>query len=308
MFSPKPTASLSVAALRQFTTSAVALGKPGCNTIKPVHHRVKINKNKLSHRFPELNLSKNDIRNPAFKPTSTYQDRVEEHYHNTIASDLLLINAQEGEFTQFGKKRREWDGSSPYHLNRSLRKPQGSEAETLDIKPHTASNIPKIEAIHINCYVESAKDNANHALNSLVQIQQITGVKPKPIFAKTNVIHWRVRAGFQMGARVTLKGRPMNQFLSTLTDIVLPRIREYKGISNKSGDRTGNIQFGLTPDDIRYFPEIESNQDLWPKTYGMHFNVVTSAQTDAEARTLLSAYGLPFHGSEKGTKPENIEY
>ncbi|KAH3677640.1 hypothetical protein WICMUC_001743 [Wickerhamomyces mucosus] len=294
--------------IRLFSSSVVVSGKPGCSIVKPVHHRIKIDKNKLSPRFPELNLPKTDIRNPAFRPTATHQDRVQEYYHNSVESDLLLINVQEGEFTQSGKKRREWDGSSPYHLNRPLRKPKGSDTETIDIKPHTHKNIPQIEAIHINCYVEQAKDNSNHALTSLTQLQQITGVKPKPIFAKTNVIHWRVRAGFQMGASATLKGRPMHQFLSTLTEVVLPRIREYKGISNKSGDTTGNIQFGLTPDDVRYFPEIESNQDLWPKTFGMHFNIVTSAQTDSEARTLLSAFGLPFHGSEKGVKPENIEY
>jgi large subunit ribosomal protein L5 len=93
-----------------------------------------------------------------------------------------------------------------------------------------------------------------------------------------------------------------------LTEIVLPRIREYKGISNNSGDKGGNVQFGLTPNDVRFFPEIEANQDLWPKVFGMHINVVTSAQTDFEARTLLSSYGFAFTGTERNIKPEHAEY
>lgn len=293
---------------RCFSTTTVAAGKAGCNIVKPVHHRVKIDKNKLSPRFPGLNYSKSDIRHPGYKPIATHQDRVEEYYKNTVESDLLLINVQHNEPTIKGSKRREWDGSSPFHLNRSLRKPMGSVVETPDVKPHTNKNIPKITAVHINCYVESAKDNINHAISALVQLQQITGVKPKPIYSKSNVIHWKVRAGYQMGAQVTLKGRPLNQFLATLTEIVFPRIREFKGLSNKSGDNRGNIQFGLTPSDIKFFPEIEASQDLWPKTYGMHLNIVTSAQTDSEARTLLSAFGVPFTGTEKKVNAEHIKY
>jgi large subunit ribosomal protein L5 len=300
--------SLRQAGVRFFSSSQAVAGKPGCNTVKPVHHRVKIDKNRLSPRFQGLQYEKLDIRHPAYKPVATHQDRVAEYYDNSVQSDLLLINAQHGESRQPGKKRREWDGSSPFHINRSLRKPKGSAAETPDIKPHNAHNVPKIEAIHINCYVEQAKDNVNHAISALVQLQQITGVKPKPIYSKTNVLHWRVRAGYQMGAQVTLKGRSMHQFLATLTEVVFPRIREFKGVSNKSGDTLGNIQFGLKPDEVKFFPEIDQNQDNWAKTYGFHVNVVTSAQTDSEARTLLSAYGIPFHGSEKGVKTENLEY
>ena len=102
-----------------------------------------------------------------------------------------------------------------------------------------------------------------------------------------------------MGAKVELKGKEMSQFLSTLTEIVLPRIREYKGINNQSGNRFGGISFGLTPEDIKFFPEIDANQDSWPKTFGMHINVNTSAQLDYQARTLLSGFQFPFFGEEK---------
>ena len=96
-----------------------------------------------------------------------------------------------------------------------------------------------------------------------------------------------------MGAKVVLTGYEMSQFLSTLTEIVLPRIREYKGVK-PNGDRFGGISFGMTSSDVRFFPEIDANQDLWPKTFGMHVNINTTAQNTAQAVTLLSGLQFPF--------------
>ncbi|CCH42485.1 54S ribosomal protein L7, mitochondrial [Wickerhamomyces ciferrii] len=296
MFSQK---LVSQGNIRLFSTSSAAAGRVGCSLVKPVHHLIKIDKNKLSPRFPELNLEKNDIRNPGFRPVATHQDRVAEHYTNTLQSDLLLMNFQHNQRRKEGLKRRQWDGSSPNHPSRTLRKPKGSEVETPDIKIYTDKNIPIIESITLNCYTKLAKDNANHAISAALQLQQITNCKPKPLHSRKDVIAWGVRRGWLMGAKVELKGRPLSQFLSTLTEIVFPRIREFKGLSSRAGDKTGNLSMGLTHEEISFFPEIESNQDQWSKTYGMHINIKTTAQTDTEARRLLSAYGFPIHGTER---------
>lgn len=296
MFSGKVVNQSSV---RLFSTTSAAYGRTGCSIVKPVHHLVKIDKRALSPRFPELKLQKNDIRNPAFKPTTTHQDRVAEHYTNSIQPELLLINFKHNEKRKEGLKRREWDGTSPNHPSRGLRKPKGSVVETTDIKVHTPKNIPKIESLVINCYARESRENSNHAISAALQLQQITNVKPKPLYSKTDVVNWKVRKGWHMGAKVELKGRQLSQFISTLTEVVFPRIREFKGFSVKGGDKNGNITFGLTPHDVIFFPEIDANQDNWTKTYGMHITLKTSAQTDAEARTLLSAYGIPFYGLEK---------
>lgn len=292
-------AFLSQGSVRLFSTSNTVSGKVGCSIVKPVHHLIKIDKNKLSPRFPELNLDKKDIRNPAFRPTATHQDRLEEYYKNSVQSDLLLINFQHNERRQPGLKKRQWDGTSPNHPSRPLRKPQGSAVETPDYKPHTPKNIPEVESLVINCYAKEARENSNHAITAALQLQQITNVKPKTIYSKNDVVTWKLRKGWPMGAKVELKGRQLSQFLATLVEIVFPRIREFRGFSVKSGDTNGNITFGLTPDELKFFPEIESNQDQWPKTYGMHITIKTSGQTDAEARTLLSSYGFPFYGVEK---------
>ncbi|CCD24165.1 mitochondrial 54S ribosomal protein uL5m NDAI_0C05060 [Naumovozyma dairenensis CBS 421] len=269
--------------------------KAACSIVKPVHHLVKIDKNRLSPRFPELNYSKNDIRSPSFKPTETCQDRVREHYLNTIQPDLLLMNYQHKADIKEGLKKRGWDGTSPYHINRAPRKPKGSVAQFPDIHPIKWNNIPEIKNIVLNCYVKEAKENQLLAISAALQLQQITGCKPKMIYSKSDVPSWKVRKGHHMGAKVELSGYPMSQFLTTLAEIVLPRIREYKGISDKSGNRFGGLSFGLRPEDVRFFPEIDSNQDLWPRTFGMHININTTAQTDEQTRALVSAFQLPFH-------------
>ncbi|KAL3232283.1 Large ribosomal subunit protein uL5m [Nakaseomyces bracarensis] len=278
---------------RAFSTSG-SCGKAACSLVQPVHHLVKIDKSKLTPRFPELKYDKSDVRSPGFRPREVCADRVAQFYVSTVEPDMLLINYRHGESVQRGLKKREWDGSSPYHINRPLKKPIGSAAQLPDLKPIKWGNVPGLESITLNCYVKEAKDNEMMAISAALQLQQITGVKPKNIYSKTDVPTWKVRRGHQMGAKVVLTGYEMSQFLTTLTEIVLPRIREYKGIKLSSGDRFGGISFGLNSNDVRFFPEIDSNQDLWPKTFGMHVNINTSAQTDDQARTLLSSLQFPF--------------
>lgn len=278
---------------RAFSSSSM-YGKAACSQVQPVHHLVKIDKSRLSPRFPELKFDKSDVRSPSYRPREVCSDRVMSFYHSTVESDMLLINYVHGEQVSKGLKKREWDGSSPYHINRPLKKPKGSTAQLPDIKPVRWGNVPWLESVTLNCFVKDARDNELMAISAALQLQQITGVKPKNVYSKTDIPTWKVRRGHHMGAKVMLTGYEMSQFLTTLTEIVLPRIREYKGIKLTSGDRFGGISFGLNSNDVRFFPEIDANQDLWPKTFGMHVNINTTAQTDAQARTLLSSLQFPF--------------
>ncbi|GMM45749.1 mitochondrial 54S ribosomal protein YmL7/YmL5 [Pichia kluyveri] len=289
---------MTLVSVRSFSSS-VSLGKAACAQVKPVHHKVRIIKKNLSPRFPELKYPSHDIKSPKFRPYLTHLDRVDHHYHNVLESDLLLIGYRHGQQPIYGNKRRHWDMSSPYQINRPLRKPKGQIVPSQTINPRDTGNIAKLQSISINCFVKDAKQYPAMAIGATLQLQQITGVKPKPIYAKTNVPNWKLRPGMKMGAKVELFGRDASQFLSTLTEIVLPRIGEFNGISNRAGDRYGNIAFGLTSDHIKYFPEIELNQDSWPNLYGFDITLHTTAQTDADARILLSGLGLPFVGSER---------
>lgn len=271
-----------------------SLLKSAYSIVQPVHHRVKINKAALSPRFPGLKFPKNDIRSPAFKPVSTHLDRLEAHYYNTLQSDLLLMNYSHNQDIIKGAKRRRWDGSSPYHINRPLRSPLNSVTEQPDIHPVDWSRIPQLDNVVLNCFVNKGMENEHYQVLAALQLQQITNMKPKVIYSKKDVPSWKLRRGRKMGAKVVLKGKPMYEFMSTLTELVLPCIRNFKGLPSKSGNRFGALSFGLSADDVKLFPEIKDNIDMWPQTFGFHVNINTNAENDDRAKSLLSAFQFPI--------------
>ncbi|KAJ8099775.1 ribosomal protein L5 domain-containing protein [Lipomyces tetrasporus] len=277
------------------------LSKNSISIVHPVHHRIRYKKNQLQPAYKDiLNTPKWDPRSHLFKPQYTQQSRVEEHYNTTVVPDLLLANFVHNEAVIPGRKRQEWDGSSPYHINRPRRSPAGSAVETPDIKPRMFNNVPGLNAIWVHTFVRDAvKVNQERTLPTMVLMQQITGKKPRPVYSKSTVMSWRLRKNMMVGAKVKIEGPDMYQFFATLVEIVLPRIKDFKGIENTSGDMFGNISFGLEPADVKLFPEVEGNPELWPNIAGLHITLVTSAQTDPEARTMLSALGLPFVGKER---------
>lgn len=279
---------------RLFSTSG-ARAKSGYSTVKPVHHLVDINKAQLSPRYQPLLIPKNDIESVGYKPTDIEQDRVSEHYHNTLQSDLLLHFYEHDAETIPGNKKREWATDSPYALYRNMKKPKGVGRATRDIKPIGPSNVPELASISINLYNKEALEDSWLNISSRLQVAQITNVKPKQLYNRSNILPWKVREGKPCGCKVELEGSDMTQFLSTLTELVLPRIRTFQGIKNTSGDNNGNVTFGLDPEDVKYFPEIENYQELYPNLWGFHITFKTTARTDEAARTLLSSLGLPFY-------------
>lgn len=283
---------------RQFHTTSQRLGRAGVSIVQPVHHTVKFKKAEVSERYRELLIPKSSILSAGYRPLVVSPDRVKDHHFNTVEPDMMLINYLHGSHDKSGVKMREWDGSSPFHVNRKPAPPRGRSRATKDIKIRDWSNVPEITGVAINLFAKEAKEVSDLAIAAKLQLQQITGMKPRTVYARTNVPQWRLRPGMPMGAKIQLIGRPMSQFLSTLFEIVLPRSRTFTGVSNRSGDGNGNITVGLTAEDAKLFPEIEGNLELWPATFGFDVTIQTTAQADPEARTLLSAYGIPFKGEE----------
>ncbi|EGV66763.1 54S ribosomal protein L7, mitochondrial [Yamadazyma tenuis] len=279
----------------RFFSTVSRLNRTGYSTVEPVHHLVPINKAALRPGLQELLLPKDDIRSPGYKPTNIGQDRVRDYYDAHLKSNLMLQLYIHGEETTDGNKHRSWGTDSPYKLYRKMRKPKGLSRATKDIKPIAPKNIPELTGININLYNREALEDSWLNISSRLQIAQITNVKPKRIFNKSNIVQWKCREGKPCGCKVHLTGEDMHQFLSTLTELVLPRIRTFQGISKKSGDHNGNISFGLSPEDIKFFPEIENFQELFPNLFGFHITLQTSARTDEQARLLLSSLGFPFH-------------
>lgn len=285
--------SLSKAFTRQFSGSCVAL-RPGYSTVHPVHHLVNVEKSALKPGLQELLIPKDDIRSIGYKPTEISQDRLHEYYLDTLQPDLLLLNYRHGAETIVGEKKRSWGTDSPYKLYRNMRKPRGVSRARPDIRPISYKNIPELRAISIQAFNKYALDEPWLNISTRLQLAQITNVKAKQLHAKSNELKWKLREGKPCGAKLELEGLDMSQFLSTLTELVLPRIRTFQGIKNTSGDTHGNITFGLDPESIKFFPEIENFQELFPNLCGMHITFKTSARTDEQARTLLSSLGIPI--------------
>ena len=152
--------------------------------------------------------------------------------------------------------------------------------------------IPRLEKIVVNVGCSEARENAK-VLDAVVNdLTTITGQKAVITKAKKSVANFKLREGMPIGARVTLRGNKMWEFLDRLFNVALPRVRDFRGISADAFDGRGNYALGIKEQLI--FPEIE--YDKIDKIRGMDIVVVTTAQTDEEARELLKLVGAPFAG------------
>lgn len=150
--------------------------------------------------------------------------------------------------------------------------------------------VPKMKKICINIGVGKAIQNAKILENSVAELSLITGQHATITKAKKSIASFKVREGMSIGCRVTLRNDRMYEFFNRLVNISLPRIRDFRGVSSKSFDGHGNYTLGLEEQVI--FPEIE--YDKISEVRGMDITIVTSANTDEEARELLQLLGMPF--------------
>ena len=150
--------------------------------------------------------------------------------------------------------------------------------------------VPKLEKIVVNIGCGDATSNSKLLEAAMKDLEVITGQKPVTTKAKKSIAGFKLREGQAIGCKVTLRGENMYNFLDKLISITLPRVRDFRGISNKAFDGRGNYTLGLTEQLI--FPEIEYDDVV--KVRGMDIVFVTSAKTDAEALDLLQGFGMPF--------------
>ena len=150
--------------------------------------------------------------------------------------------------------------------------------------------IPKLDKIVVNVGAGEAKDNAKVIDTIIDEITMITGQKAVPTYAKKSVANFKVRQGMKIGVKVTLRGDRMYEFVDRLFNLALPRVRDFKGINPNAFDGRGNYSLGLKEQLV--FPEIE--YDKIDKIRGMDIVIVTTANTDEEAKELLTLMGAPF--------------
>lgn len=150
--------------------------------------------------------------------------------------------------------------------------------------------VPKIEKIVINMGVGDAVQNSKALDNAVAELALISGQKPLITRAKKSIATYRLREGMPIGAKVTLRGERMYEFFDKLVTVALPRVRDFHGVSKKAFDGRGNYTLGVKEQLI--FPEID--YDRVDKVRGMDIVIVTTANTDEEAKELLTQLGMPF--------------
>ncbi|MCG0276124.1 MAG: 50S ribosomal protein L5 [Thermosediminibacteraceae bacterium] len=150
--------------------------------------------------------------------------------------------------------------------------------------------VPRLEKVVLNMGISDAKENPKAIESATRDLAMITGQKPVVTKAKKSIASFKIRKGMAIGAKVTLRGNRMYEFLDKLFNIALPRVRDFKGLSPNSFDGRGNYTLGIREQLI--FPEID--YDKIDKIRGMDITIVTTAKTDEEARELLKGLGMPF--------------
>lgn len=159
----------------------------------------------------------------------------------------------------------------------------------------TVMQAPKLEKICINRGVNGAVTDKKLVDIAVEELNTITGQKAVPTVSKKDISNFKLRKGMPIGARVTLRGEKMYEFLDRLVSVALPRVRDFKGVSDKAFDGRGNYTLGITEQII--FPEIDI--DKVNKITGMDITFVTTAQTNEEAYELLKELGMPFKNAKK---------
>ena len=159
-----------------------------------------------------------------------------------------------------------------------------------EFKYKSSMQVPRIVKIAVNQGLGSAVGDKKIVENAIAEMTLITGQKAVGTVSKKDISNFKLRKGMPIGARVTLRGDQMYEFLDRLIAVALPRTRDFRGVKASGFDGRGNFTFGVKEQII--FPEIDI--DKTAKIQGMDITVVTTAQTDQEAKALLTAFGFPF--------------
>ncbi|KAL5114553.1 54S ribosomal protein L7, mitochondrial [Pleosporales sp. CAS-2024a] len=238
-----------------------------------------------------------------FQPGPFALPRLAQTYQSTVAPDLLALTYQHyppGYRAPHNEQRlRAWVGDSPYYKGRPLRGPRGKgEVLRLLQEPRTFRNIPRITKVVVHSMVPEAHEDSAHLHVAGMILQAITNVRAQSHRARHNVVAWGLREGRYVSVTSTMQHDDACDFLAKLVDVVLPRIKEWKGVPDSSGDGHRAISLGLTPDQLALFPEVEVNYDAYPPKMipGCYITICTDATNNEDARLLVQALGIPFYG------------
>ena len=158
--------------------------------------------------------------------------------------------------------------------------------------------LPRLKKVILSMGVGKALQEKPRIAAAAKELSQITGQKPVICKARKSVSNFKLREGYEIGVKVTLRGKRMYEFLDRLISLAIPRIRDFRGLDPKSFDGRGNFNMGVSEQTV--FPEVEADKVQFQQ--GMNITIVTSAKKDADARRLLMLMGMPFRKTESGER------
>lgn len=170
-----------------------------------------------------------------------------------------------------GQRLRSWDDSSPYHKNRPLRGPRGGDALRPVEKDINHHNVPELLAVSLSAYVPQCIKEPTYLLAARAALQAVSGARTEIVRVKKGVAQFGIMKGAPAGCKVTLWGDQAHELMDKMIHVVFPRIKEWKGVSFKTGDESGNVGWGFRPEEFAQFPEIELNYDAYPPKVSLPF-------------------------------------
>ncbi|KIJ54806.1 hypothetical protein M422DRAFT_24695 [Sphaerobolus stellatus SS14] len=253
-----------------------------------------------------------------FQLRSMHPSRLADYYRTTLQDDVMYMTYHH-EFRPRAPKREPnmvYDPEDPYVKHRRNVPRGGSQVGKAPPAVTTAENVIKLERIALHCYVKEALSNKSQLVPVIMAMRALSGETLQGggnrhregvqiIKGRKTEGPWKVRPGVPSGCKVEMTGDRMYEFLETLVNFVLPRLREFRGVplpypkknQQTPGGVSGVVSFGLPPQAMPLFPQIEVNVDAYPRLYGFHMHFITNAtgqDAQMKARTLLSGFHIPF--------------
>ncbi|EIW66612.1 hypothetical protein TREMEDRAFT_34906 [Tremella mesenterica DSM 1558] len=281
---------------------------------------------RVSLRYPQLLPS---IRHASSSPIPdfplpeihlglTHRNRYHQHYDSTLSTDLMYMSYDPRISHRPLSSPPTLEPQTPYELNRPTPPLRGNRPARPSTKPITPETIPKLESIVLHTMVKEAIGRKQNLLSAIQALRVISGESPngggRPGSSGVQIVNSRIgasafnklRAGMPIAAKVEIKGEAMYDFIQSLVDFVLPRIRDWPGVplppssANKMSPSAlaGIVSFGLPANAMGLFPQIESNIDSYPRLHGFHMYFKTNARGERaqeQARALLSGFRIPFY-------------
>ncbi|KAH8756766.1 ribosomal protein L5 domain-containing protein [Diaporthe sp. PMI_573] len=241
-----------------------------------------------------------------FQAGPFYLPRLKETWQTTIAQDLMTLTYEHKPpgtaKGPIGQRLRTWDDSSPYHKNRPLRGPRGPTGALRPVERDIDfKTVPELLAITLSTYVPKGTKEPTYLLAARAALQAVSGARTEITRVRHGVAQFGVAKGQTAGAKVTVWGEQAYELMDKMVHLVFPNIKEWPGVPGSTGDESGNLSWGLAPEQFALFPEIQANYDAYPAKMipGCRVNVQTTAKSNRQARLLMQALGVPFDGDFK---------